>query len=91
MKKIQKQISDLLTQIENDGLFKNERIISSQQDANIIANNKSVLNFCSNNYLGLSNNKELIKYAQEALYIYDRILDDYMSHDDISLIIATGL
>ena len=43
MKKIQKQISDLLTQIENDGLFKNERIISSQQDANIIANNKSVL------------------------------------------------
>ena len=70
MKKIQKQISDLLTQIENDGLFKNERIISSQQDANIIANNKSVLNFCSNNYLGLSNNKELIKYAQEALDIY---------------------
>ena len=70
MKKIQKQISDLLTQIKNDGLFKNERIISSQQDANIIANNKSVLNFCSNNYLGLSNNKELIKYAQEALDIY---------------------
>ena len=70
MKKIQKQISDLLIQIENDGLFKNERIISSQQDANIIANNKSVLNFCSNNYLGLSNNKELIKYAQEALDIY---------------------
>ena len=70
MKKIQKQISDLLTQIENDGLFKNERIISSQQDANIIANNKSVLNFCSNNYLGLSNNKKLIKYAQEALDIY---------------------
>tara|TARA_Y100000814_G_scaffold291821_1_gene269057 strand:+ start:1048 stop:2232 length:1185 start_codon:yes stop_codon:yes gene_type:complete len=70
MKKIQKQIGDLLIQIENDGLFKNERIISSQQDANIIANNKSVLNFCSNNYLGLSNNKELIKYAQEALDIY---------------------
>ncbi len=70
MKKIQKQINDLLTQIKNDGLFKNERIISSQQDANIIANNKSVLNFCSNNYLGLSNNKELIKYAQEALDIY---------------------
>lgn len=70
MKKIQKQINDLLTQIKNDGLFKNERIISSQQDAHIIANNKSVLNFCSNNYLGLSNNKELIKYAQEALDIY---------------------
>ena len=70
MKKIQSQIQIILEQINQDGLFKNERIITSQQSSEIIANKKNVLNFCSNNYLGLSNNKELIKHAKESLDKY---------------------
>ena len=52
-----------LTQIENDGLYKRERIITSSQDAKIVANGKKLLNFCANNYLGLSNHPEVIKGA----------------------------
>ena len=70
MKKIQAHINSILAQIQEDGLFKNERIITSEQQSEIITNNKSVLNFCSNNYLGLSNNKELIQYAKDALDKY---------------------
>ena len=70
MKKIQSQIQIILEQINQEGLFKNERIITSQQSSEIIANKKNVVNFCSNNYLGLSNNKELIKYAKESLDKY---------------------
>ena len=70
MKKIQSQIQIILEQINQDGLFKNERIITSQQSSEIIANKKNVLNFCSNNYLGLSNNKELIKHAKKSLDKY---------------------
>ncbi|MCE5331233.1 MAG: glycine C-acetyltransferase [Bacteroidales bacterium] len=57
-----------LTHIREAGLFKNERIIISPQGAMIrIADGKEVLNFCANNYLGLSNNPELIRAAKNAL------------------------
>ena len=56
-----------LTQIENDGLYKRERIISSSQDAEIVANGKKLLNFCANNYLGLSNHPEVIKASQSTM------------------------
>ena len=56
-----------LDRIKNDGLYKKERIIESDQNANISVNNKTVLNFCANNYLGLSNNLGIIKSAQTAL------------------------
>ena len=56
-----------LAQIKNDGLYKKERIISSSQDAEIIANGKKLLNFCAYNYLGLSNHPEVIKASQETL------------------------
>ena len=59
-----------LAQIKNDGLYKKERIISSSQDAEIIANGKKLLNFCANNYLGLSNHLEVIKASQETLNTY---------------------
>ena len=52
-----------LAQIKNDGLYKKERIISSSQDAEIIANGKKLLNFCAN----LSNHPEVIKASQETL------------------------
>ena len=55
-----------LTSIENAGLYKNERIIVSPQGAVIrVADGKEVLNFCANNYLGLSNSPELIKAAKK--------------------------
>ena len=53
--------------IKKAGLYKNERIIESPQGSEIIVNNNKVLNFCANNYLGLSNNKKLIKAAQNGL------------------------
>jgi glycine C-acetyltransferase len=57
-----------LENIEQAGLFKNERIITSPQGALIrVANGREVLNFCANNYLGLSNNPELIKAAKNGL------------------------
>lgn len=57
-----------LTSIEEQGLFKNERIITSAQSAQIkVQSGQEVLNFCANNYLGLSDNKELIDAAKEAL------------------------
>ena len=56
-----------LTQIENDGLYKRERIITSSQDAEIVANGKKLLNFCANDYLGLSNHPEVIKASQSTM------------------------
>ena len=56
-----------LTQIENDGLYKRERVITSSQDAEIVANGKKLLNFCANNYLGLSNHPEVIKASQSTM------------------------
>ena len=57
-----------LEAIEKAGLFKNERIITSPQGALIqVANGREVLNFCANNYLGLSNNPELIQAAKNGL------------------------
>ena len=56
-----------LTQIENDGLYKRERIITSSQDVEIVANGKKLLNFCANNYLGLSNHPEVIKASQSTM------------------------
>jgi len=60
---LQKELSN----ITEAGLYKNERVITSAQDAEIEVNNKKVLNFCMNNYLGLSNNSELITAAKEAM------------------------
>ena len=57
-----------LTDIENAGLYKKERIIVSPQGGKIaLQNGKKVLNFCANNYLGLANNPKLIAAAKEAL------------------------
>lgn len=56
-----------LQNIKNDGLFKTERIITSQQSAVIEANGKTLLNFCANNYLGLSNDLEVMKASQEMI------------------------
>jgi len=56
-----------LTAIKQAGLYKSERMIESQQRAEIQVNNDTVLNFCANNYLGLSNHPKLIQAAQKGL------------------------
>ena len=56
-----------LQNIENEGLYKKERIITSQQSAEIEANGKKLLNFCANNYLGLSNHPEVMKASQDMI------------------------
>ncbi len=64
----QKYLQNELTDIQSAGLYKNERIIVSPQGASIRVNTgQEVLNFCANNYLGLSDNKELIDAAKEAM------------------------
>ncbi|MCL2245493.1 MAG: glycine C-acetyltransferase [Lentimicrobiaceae bacterium] len=66
--KFQQFLQKELTDIENAGLFKKERIIVSPQGGKIaLQNGKKVLNFCANNYLGLANNPKLIAAAKEAL------------------------
>src|SRR5215475_9907355 len=66
--KFEKQISQTLEDIEWQGLYKTERIITSPQNAHIaITDGKRVLNMCANNYLGLADHPELIVAAKEAL------------------------
>jgi glycine C-acetyltransferase len=56
-----------LEEIKSAGLFKKERIISTPQGANIKANEKDVINFCANNYLGLSSHPKVIAAAEKAI------------------------
>ncbi|MBF0573798.1 MAG: glycine C-acetyltransferase [Desulfamplus sp.] len=76
-------IGEQLSQLHKDGLYKNERVITSQQQADIKVKSSSlsppnnekreelnVINFCANNYLGLANNKEVIQAAKEGLDKY---------------------
>jgi glycine C-acetyltransferase len=67
----QSYLNNQLNEIKEAGLYKNERIIVSPQGAEIeLSSGQKVLNFCANNYLGLSNNSQLIKAAKSSL-------DDY--------------
>jgi len=64
----QKHLSQELQNIESAGLYKRERVITTSQQATIkVSTGQEVLNFCANNYLGLSNNKVLIEAAKDAL------------------------
>lgn len=66
--KIKEYLQTELEAIESAGLYKKERIITSPQDALIkVAGGMEVLNFCANNYLGLSNHPDLIRAANEAM------------------------
>ena len=65
--KIKQHLQNELDTIEQNGIFKKERIITSPQGAEITVNGKTVLNFCANNYLGLSSHPEVIQAAKDAL------------------------
>lgn len=56
--------------LKKEGLYKAERVISSQQQAEIKVKGEEVINLCANNYLGLANDKRLIEEAQKALTQY---------------------
>ena len=66
--KFQGYLQSQLNDLEEQGLFKKERIIASPQSAKItLENGKTLLNFCANNYLGLSDNKDVITASQKML------------------------
>ncbi|MCE0723032.1 MULTISPECIES: glycine C-acetyltransferase [Legionella] len=56
--------------LKKEGLYKSERVISSQQQAAVTVNHEEVLNLCANNYLGLANDPQLIAEGQKALAQY---------------------
>ena len=65
---IQDRLSKEIQEIKDSGLYKNERIITSPQAADItLANGSKVLNFCANNYLGLSSHPKVIEAAKKAV------------------------
>lgn len=65
--KVKAYLAEELKKLEEQKLFKHERIIESEQGAEIMVKGKKVLNFCANNYLGLSSHRDLIKAAHEGI------------------------
>ena len=66
--RIQHHLQSELNSIKENGLFKKERIITSPQGAEItISTGETVLNFCANNYLGLSSHPEVVQAAKDAI------------------------
>ncbi len=65
--KIKQHLQNELNTIEENGIFKRERVITSPQGAEITVNGKTVLNFCANNYLGLSSHPEVVQAAKDTL------------------------
>ncbi|MDM1524311.1 glycine C-acetyltransferase [Empedobacter sp. 225-1] len=66
--KFQNYLQSQLNDLEEQGLFKKERIIASPQSAEItLENGQTLLNFCANNYLGLSDHKDVISASQKML------------------------
>ncbi len=65
--KIQNQLENTINEIREAGLYKNERVIESPQEAHIKVANGEVLNMCANNYLGLSDHPAIVAAAHQAL------------------------
>lgn len=65
------QLKDIIEEIRDSGLYKEERVLSSPQAAEIaVSGGAEVINFCANNYLGLANHPDLIQTAREGLEKY---------------------
>ena len=65
--KMKEHLSKNLSELRKAGLYKEERLIESPQNSSIIVKGKEVLNFCANNYLGLSNHPRLIEGAKKMM------------------------
>src|SRR5215217_5593203 len=61
------RIQTEVQEVKDAGLFKSERIIASEQGAEITVNGKQVLNFCANNYLGLSSHPKVLAAAKKTI------------------------
>jgi glycine C-acetyltransferase len=71
MDKTLRAVSDsILAEIREAGLYKEHRVLESRQGVNVTVGGKELLNFCANNYLGLSGQEHLVKAAQDALETY---------------------
>lgn len=64
---LKQQLQNTLSEIESNGLFKRERIITTPMDAVVKVNGKDVIIFCANNYLGLSSHPKVLDAAKKAL------------------------
>lgn len=64
---MKEDLQKTFAELKEQGLFKEERIITSPQSSKIIVKGKEVLNFCANNYLGLCDNKEVVKASQDIM------------------------
>ena len=68
MNTLKNELIENIKKIKKDGLYKTERIITSPQNTKInVSNQSDILNFCANNYLGLSNNKKLVHAAKKGI------------------------
>ena len=82
--KFKEFLSNELAGITAAGLYKNERIITTPQRADIkVGAGSDVLNFCANNYLGLSDNSRLIEAAKRAMDITDMVCHRFVSSAEL--------
>src|SRR5215212_1892768 len=65
--RIQQHLQSTINEIRDSGLYKSERVIETPQEARIEVNGRKVLNMCANNYLGLSDDAEIVKAAHAGL------------------------
>ena len=65
--RLERELTEFLTSLKEEGLYKEERIIEGSQGREILVGGKTVLNFCANNYLGLSDDKRVIRAAADAM------------------------
>lgn len=66
--KDKKQLQEQISELKRDGLYKNERVLTSPQSGTIeVGQGRNVVNFCANNYLGLANNPAIITAAQDTM------------------------
>ena len=67
MKSIQRLLAKQVEAIKEAGSYRSERVLTSPQNSSIVVNNNHVINFASNNYLGLSNHPRIIEAAKRTL------------------------
>ena len=68
MNTLKNKFNKTINDIKKNGLYKSERLITSKQDTLISVSNKdNILNFCANNYLGLSNHPSLVQAAKDGI------------------------
>ena len=84
---LKQQLQNTLSEIESNGLFKRERIITTPMDAVVKVNGKDVIIFCANNYLGLSSHPKVLDAAKKNLryaWVWNEQRSIYLWHSGYS-------